>query len=515
MPMTEDAELLRRYVTEKSEEAFAELVRRHLDLVYSTALRQLAGDTHLAQDVAQGVFTALARKAASLTDRTTLTGWLYLGAHHAAAQAVRGAQRRRTREQEAYLMHEKLSSSDAVTDWDRVRPVLDGALRELTDADREAVLLRYFERRPFADIGAALHVGDDAARMRVDRALEKLRALLARRGVTSTAAALSAALASEAMVAAPAGLATTITGAALVGTGSSAVTVATIFMNKSTIVAAIAALAASVFALREFNQRQMAEAAKHAADAELVILRGRLHAAEQRANAGVQRTATLQRELEASRATLPAPAPAKTGIVVTGAQGDPASDHTYAGTTLAEAFSVTYAPFFLQLGLAPEQRDQFVALLVKWKEHGNELFGAAITAGMKPGGQLAAQIRAQTDPEREANIRAQFGETTLQAFQQYEMMAPLRNATMDLASILFRGEAPLSPTQADQLVAAMAGNVRIAGGKIDLASINNEAVMTQAQGILSPTQLPELQRMLNQIRFMHRAKQAQTASGNN
>src|SRR5450631_185785 len=86
----DDRELLRRYAAEKSEAAFAELVRRHLDLVYSAALRHLAGDTHLAQDVAQSVFTDLARKAPSLTGRAALAGWLYLGAHHAAAQAVRG-----------------------------------------------------------------------------------------------------------------------------------------------------------------------------------------------------------------------------------------------------------------------------------------------------------------------------------------------------------------------------------------------------------------------------------------
>ena len=105
-----DSELLRRYAEEESEEAFAELVRRHLDLVYSTALRRLAGDTHLAQDVAQSVFTALARKAPSLAGRTALTGWLYLGSHHAAAQAVRGEQRRRIRETEASTMHELFSA---------------------------------------------------------------------------------------------------------------------------------------------------------------------------------------------------------------------------------------------------------------------------------------------------------------------------------------------------------------------------------------------------------------------
>src|SRR5215208_1045986 len=107
--MTTDGELLQRYATANSESAFAELVQRHLGLVYAAALRQLGGDAHLAQDVAQTVFTALARKASALGDRASLAGWLYLGTHHAAAQVVRADQRRRTREQEAHAMHEILA----------------------------------------------------------------------------------------------------------------------------------------------------------------------------------------------------------------------------------------------------------------------------------------------------------------------------------------------------------------------------------------------------------------------
>lgn len=178
--MTDDAQLLRLYAETRSESAFAELVQRHVDLVYSTALRQLNGDTHLAQDVAQNVFTALARKASSLSSHCSVVGWLYLGAQHAAAQAVRSEQRRRTREQEAYRMHELSHDSSGIDDWDRVSPLLDEAMHELPPLDRDAVLLRYFEQRPFAEVGATLNVSEDAARMRVDRALEKLRGLLGR-----------------------------------------------------------------------------------------------------------------------------------------------------------------------------------------------------------------------------------------------------------------------------------------------------------------------------------------------
>ncbi len=219
--MIDDVTLLRRYAQNHSETDFAELVRRHLNLVYSAALRQVNGDTHLAQDVTQLVFTDLARKATKLAEHRVLAGWLFTSTRFAAAKLVRGERRRQTREQEAQLVQE-ISPSDpnAQLDWERVRPVLDEALGELNERDREAILLRYLEGCDFATVGAKLSLSDNAARMRVDRAVDKLRSLLARRGATSTTAALSLALANQAIVAAPAGLAATVTGTALAGTGT-------------------------------------------------------------------------------------------------------------------------------------------------------------------------------------------------------------------------------------------------------------------------------------------------------
>jgi RNA polymerase sigma factor (sigma-70 family) len=219
--MMDDATLLRRYAHDRSEDDFAELVRRHLNLVYSAALRQVNGDTHLAQDVAQLVFTDLARKAAKLADHRVLAGWLFTSTRFAAANLVRGERRRQIREQEALVMQDT-SPSDPTSqvDWEHIRPVLDEALAELDERDREAILLRYMGGCDYAQVGAKLSLSDNAARMRVDRAVDKLRALLARRGATSTAAALSLALANQAIVAAPAGLAATVTSAAVAGTGT-------------------------------------------------------------------------------------------------------------------------------------------------------------------------------------------------------------------------------------------------------------------------------------------------------
>lgn len=219
--MSDDAALLRRYAEHNSEEAFAELVQRHVSLVYATALRKANGQVHRAEDITQSVFTDLARKAALLSRRTTLAGWLYLSTHHAAAELRRGEQRRQAREQEAYTMQEISHDPTPAIDWDRVQPVLDEILRKLNDLDRDAVLLRFFEQRSFAEIGATLRVNEDTARKRVDRSLDKLRANLASRGITSTVGALTAALASNSAMAAPAGLATKVSATAVATTAAS------------------------------------------------------------------------------------------------------------------------------------------------------------------------------------------------------------------------------------------------------------------------------------------------------
>jgi RNA polymerase sigma factor (sigma-70 family) len=243
--MVNDAELLRRYAAAHDEAAFGALVQRHLKLVYSVALRQVGGDAHLAQDVAQRVFADLARKAPELAGRATLGGWLYRAAQFQASDLVRAERARRAREQEAQLMQEMSHDPTAAAEWEKLRPVLDVAINELSENERDAVVLRFFETRPFAEIGAVLRVTEDAARMRVERALEKLRRALARRGVTSTSTALATVLANQAGIAAPAGLAASITGAAVAGAGSAGA--AAIFMGMTKIQIGLAGALAVAF----------------------------------------------------------------------------------------------------------------------------------------------------------------------------------------------------------------------------------------------------------------------------
>jgi len=209
--VTSDGELLRRYARSRSEAALAELVRRHVDLVYSAALRQVNGDAHLARDVAQSVFTDLARRATALSGREVLTGWLYTSTHFAAAKAVRAAQRRRAHEEEAHAMNELNRNSTPELDWAELRPVLDSALLQLNESDRDAILLRFFEKRQLSEIGDQLGVSEEAARKRVDRALEKLRAFLLGRGF-KTSATLATVISTNAVQIAPAGLAGALAG---------------------------------------------------------------------------------------------------------------------------------------------------------------------------------------------------------------------------------------------------------------------------------------------------------------
>jgi RNA polymerase sigma factor (sigma-70 family) len=212
--MNDDIELLRRYVVAGTGDAFAELVRRHIAFVYGAALRQTNG-AHRAEDVTQIVFADLARKAESLCGRKELLGWLYLSTRNAARALVRGEVRREAREKEAHTMHQQTTDDEAPVEWAALHPMLDDALHDLADADRTAILRRFYCQQSLAEVGRALGVSEDAARKRLDRALDKLHALLARRGVTSTASALALTLAQQPIVAAPARLVQKVSNAAL------------------------------------------------------------------------------------------------------------------------------------------------------------------------------------------------------------------------------------------------------------------------------------------------------------
>lgn len=221
--VADDRDLLRAYMRDGSDRAFGELVRRHLPAVYSAALRRVNGERALAEDVTQQVFSDLARKARALPDDVVLGGWLHRHTGFLALKSLDRERRRHTREKEAASMN-AMHLTDPL--WHELSPLLDEALDRLPESDRDALVLRFFEKQDFRAVGAALGVSDDTAQKRVARALEKLRVWLGRHGVTSTVGALSAVLTAEAVRSAPASLEASLAGSALAtaASGGGAVT---------------------------------------------------------------------------------------------------------------------------------------------------------------------------------------------------------------------------------------------------------------------------------------------------
>jgi RNA polymerase sigma factor (sigma-70 family) len=206
--------LLTAYVTHQSEAAFRGLVERELDLVYGVALRRTGGDEGMAREIAQVVFIDLARKAATLSKEMVIAGWLHRHTCFTAAKMIRTEQRRRQRESTA-AMEQESASQEQTALWESMAPLLDDVLALLPPEDRDALLLRYLEGRGLHEVGITLGISGNTARMRVNRALEKLRQALHRRGVTSTALALTGALALVPRVQAPEAWAGPIAGLAL------------------------------------------------------------------------------------------------------------------------------------------------------------------------------------------------------------------------------------------------------------------------------------------------------------
>jgi RNA polymerase sigma factor (sigma-70 family) len=213
MPDANDMELVREFARQNSETAFAELVRRHINLVYSVAVR-FTGNPGDAEDVTQAVFILLARKAASLSDRTVLTGWLYETTRLTAAGFLRSQNRRRFWEQEAF-MQSNLNAPEGDNLWRQLAPHLEAAMSRLAQRDRTLLALRFYENKTGAEAAALLGIREEAAHKRTARALEKLRSFFAKRGVDSTAAAIAENISANSIQAAPVALAKTVTAVAI------------------------------------------------------------------------------------------------------------------------------------------------------------------------------------------------------------------------------------------------------------------------------------------------------------
>ena len=211
MQSTDDSALLRRYAENGSHEAFAALVMRHVNLVYSVALREVR-NPHQAEEITQAVFIILARKAAQLRHDQALSSWLFQATRLTANNFIRSESRRRHREEEAYMQSVLDEAGNEA--WPKIAPLLDAAVAGLREKDRRAIVLRFYEGRNLREVGLALGASEDAAEKRVNRALEKLRNIFAKRGVSSTTAIIAGTISANSVQAAPVALAVTVTAAA-------------------------------------------------------------------------------------------------------------------------------------------------------------------------------------------------------------------------------------------------------------------------------------------------------------
>ena len=248
MPDANDMDLVREFARTNSEAAFTELVRRHINLVYSVAWRCTGNDGD-AHDVTQAVFIILARKAASLREKTLLTGWLYETTRFTAARLLRTNARRHAREQEAF-MQSTLNENDTANAWAQLAPHLESAMGKLNADDRALLVLRFYENKTGAEAAAALGIREDTAHKRAGRAVEKLRKYFGQRGVTLSGAAIAGAVSANFVQAAPAGLAAIVSSTALSGTTittaaviAATKTIAMTTLQKTIVTIALAALA--------------------------------------------------------------------------------------------------------------------------------------------------------------------------------------------------------------------------------------------------------------------------------
>ena len=519
--METDAALLSRYVRERAQDAFAELTRRRIDAVYSMALRRVGGDAHLAQDVTQEVFVALARQAIPLACHPELLGWLFTTTRNITASVVRRERRRKAHEQETQRMQEVLAKGPPEPDWTAVAPLLEDALDELSDSDRTAILLRFFGRHTFAEIGATLQLTEDAARKRVDRGLDRLHARLARSGMVSSGAALGVILASHAVGAAPTGLATAVTGAALTAPAAVLTTasgvIGIIQSTKLTLgvgLVMVAALSTAVYEIAVCRTSETALAFERAAtDAAFAHWR----AAEADAQNAERDIADFTRHLESARAHIAiAASPAVTGPSATAVAPREASAaamiaagnaflarHPEVKRALVDlrraGVNRDYAPFFKSLALPPAQLEELKTLLMN--------LGDQFTGPYGPNGAFV-DLRAGDISRTEVldRLHAFLGDDGFRQFEGFLRTVEPRRLTAKVTSALALSEAPLTTDQANRLVGVLADN------RSDGFGFDWNAVSAGARAFLSTAQLATFQRVQTQTQAEYATINAAEAS---
>ena len=515
--MPDDAELLRRYVETRSESAFAALVERHLGLVYGAALRRLGGDPSRATEVAQDVFISLARQAPVLLSRPSLAGWLHTSTRHAALNFLRAEHRRLTRQHTALALA-AVNTPDSANDaeWDHLRPLLDAALDQLNETDRTLLLLRFFEQHPFAQIGAQLRLTEDAARIRTARALEKLRAHLARHGITSTAAALGVALAAQPLTAAPSGLAATLTAGALAGTTFTGTALGLTLMTATTkTLLATVALVTTLAIGTAVYQSHRAEHALHLL-ADLQQERDALNRQNSDLNsllstssAEISRLTTQQKETVAKLTAAAAQKPTNVNSVDV-SWLNPAFGPVWVAQQ-SSALSMRYGQLYRELQLTPEQIARFEKIQTELKQALADVWTLAANQGLPISGPDVTRLTHEPTEQARKNLEALLGGTGLAKFNKYEDGNATRELVASLAGNVYYSDTPLTADQGSALTALITANTETkkipmrAEGANTIYTVRKEtnwdSVTAQASGLLSSSQLIALKQLAEQKRL--------------
>jgi RNA polymerase sigma factor (sigma-70 family) len=525
MMASNDMQLLEQYAAGHSEEAFSALVSRYINLVYSAALRSV-NNPHQAEEITQAVFVLLARKSRVLRRGTILSGWLYQTARLTAANFLRTELRRQHREQQAH-MQSTLHQSEPEA-WTQVGPLLDDAMAELNEKDRCAIVLRFFENKPLKEVGQALGTSEDAAKMRVNRALDKLRDIFLKRGIALPTAALAAVIAENSIQAAPAGLAAAVAAGVCQG---SALTASTLILLKGTmqtmtwIKATAAVGAAAVIALQwqqnmgdkqqlKQLQQQVAQQTEvnRAQQAELEKMKER--------NTSLARTMdTMTHDVAKARATMSAarsvppqtgsasPAGFKAGGVLTEMMKDPEMVKAMRSQQ-AMMVKLQYGALVKQLNLTPDQADKFYQVLID-----GTMRSAESGASMLSGGNTADTAKTVADQQKQtlSDLQALLGDAGFAAYKDYQQTVVDRTQLLTMKNY-FGDNLSLSDTQEQQLLQSMIAARQSAAGANapDYSQMNtadkmamsdqylqqqeqiNQQVLAQAAAYLSPEQLQAL-----------------------
>jgi RNA polymerase sigma factor (sigma-70 family) len=517
MSDSSDTELLEQFARNKSEAAFAELVERYIGLVYSTAFRK-TGNPQLSEDITQAVFIMLARKANSLGPKTVLSGWLHHTARFTAANLQRAELRRIRREQEAF-MQSTMDETAPDPLWRGLSPLLDDAVANLGAGERDAIVLRFFQNRSMAEVGATLGASEDATRMRVNRALEKMRKFFARRGVTISSAAIAGAISANSTHAAPAGLAAIVSTNVFSGTTltTAAVVAATKAMAMTTLQKAIitAALAttvgmgvfeakqnsASQKQIQNLQQQQnslneqFAQLQRERDDATNQLDELLAENAQLKSNSNQHELLKLRGEVTAA-SQASADAAAKTRSLGNNPEQSPAD--------LQRNQTRANLDQFIKLAnLSPEKADQYVNLEVEMKRRQNERMTALLGGSLSVAEavrQRDLDNREQQDQRRE--LLGPDGWEVLQSIADGMRNDVAKGLTGTVQANM--GNNPLTQDQSDRLLGAI--KAEVAANTMDdtdmfrpvdewtqMVTDREQHVLQTASGFLTPEQLRTLQ----------------------